>query len=148
LLIGIPVDTNAREGVVIGGRNIGNAQLAFWHEFGTVTVPARPFLIPGVASVQEQMAVKFAEAARDALLGNTDSSDQKMSQAGIIAVRAVQRRIQAGIPPPLRPGTIAARRRRSPGSSYRRKATTAADTTPLIDTGSMLRSITWVIRNR
>jgi hypothetical protein len=71
--------------------------------------------------------------------------DPHLGNAGIVAVRSVTRRIQAGIPPPLKPETVARRRVRTPGSRYRRKATTAADVVPLIDTGEMLRSIAWVI---
>lgn len=143
LLVGIPQDKDPRP-----GEPIGNAGLGFIHEFGSpaVNIPPRPFLIPGVESAMPQITRELRAAAVAALDGK--SADQGLGRAGIIAVRTVQARIAAGIPPPLAPATVARRRIRTPGSSYRRRATTPADVIPLIDTGQMLRSITWVIRRR
>lgn len=88
---------------------------------------------------------KRMEAAAKAAIAGGDP-DTYLGQAGVVAVNSVTRRIQAGIPPPLAEATVRRRRQRTPGSSYRRQATTAADVVPLIDTGTLLRSITWVIR--
>jgi hypothetical protein len=67
---------------------------------------------------------------------------------GQAAVSGIKVRIVAGIPPPLSPVTVARRRIRSAGSSYRRRATTASDTTPLVDTAQMLNSVSFVLRFR
>ncbi|PWT77530.1 MAG: hypothetical protein C5B60_02535 [Chloroflexi bacterium] len=86
-------------------------------------------------------------AAHAALTGASETAiDGHLGEAGTLAVRSVTRRIQSGIPPPLAESTVRRRRQRSPGSRYRRQATQASDTTPLIDTAQMLRSVTWVIR--
>ena len=104
--------------------------------------------MPGVEKALPAIAKRLEEAARAALEGNLAGVDQGFGRAGIEAVNSVHAVIQAGIPPPLAPATVAARRRRTPGSSYRRQATTAADVTPLIDTGKLLASIVWVVRDR
>lgn len=144
VLVGIPA-TNASRGA---GSVITNVQLGFIHEFGSPAqnIPARPFLVPGVRESKDEWTKRMLAAGKAASVGK--SPDAFLEQAGQIAVNAVTRRIRAGIPPPLSPGTVRNRRRRSTGSSYRRKATRAADTTPLIDTGDMLRSITYAVETK
>jgi hypothetical protein len=141
VLVGIPQEANPR-----AGEPIGNVSLAYIHELGSPArnIPARPFLVPGIKNSKDQWVRKLEQAARDAMAGEPALMKRHLGEAGQIAVNAVTRTIAAGIPPPLAPATVAARRQRTPGSRYRRKATTAADTIPLIDTGALLRSITWV----
>ena len=175
LLIGIPSENNTRQGEKIAGRDVGNAEIGYWQEFGTATIPARPFLVPGVAAVQDKITAKLREAVTEAMAGNTAAIEQKLGEAGIIAVNSVKNRISAGIPPPLAPVTILARQIRAPGvhyrtrarmaedpafrkawlkahpeykSKYKRIAAADVDTTPLIDTSSLINSITWVVRDR
>lgn len=141
--VGIPADAKARE-----EPHIANATLGYIHEKGSPinNVPARPFLYPGVKNSQNKWLPRFEAAGRAALDGNVAGMVKYLEEAGTLAQSAVQRRIQGGIPPPLSPATVRNRRRRSAGSKYRRKATTAAQTTPLYDTGQMLRSITYVVK--
>ncbi len=143
VLVGVPQANNQRED---GGR-IGNAALAYIHNFGApeVNIPARPFMAPGIAAVQPEISTALMGGARAALAGDTARVDANLAIAGTKAVNSIQVTIQEGIPPPLKPATVAARRRRSKGSTYRRLATAASDTTPLIDTGELLRSITYVV---
>ena len=150
LLIGIPQEKDPRQ-----GEPIGNASLGYIHEFGSPArnIPPRPFLIPGVRAALPQITDKLRAGAREALRGDEQAIRNRMGEAGAEGVRSVTRGIQAGGPPgtkwpALKPATVARRRQRSPGSSYRRKAQTAADVTPLIDTGALIRSVTWVIRNK
>jgi hypothetical protein len=88
---------------------------------------------------------------------------QALHKVGAIATEAMKDAIDAGIPPPLSPITVARRRIRSPGSNYRRKATPAeqiafnarfargevqmseSPTIPLHDTGNFLRAINYVV---
>jgi hypothetical protein len=145
LLIGIPADHDARP-----GDPIGNASLGYIHETGSPArnIPARPHLVPGVEQALPAITKRLEEAARAALEGNIAGVDQGFGRAGVEAVNSVRAVIQAGIPPPLAPATVAARRRRTPGSSYRRQATTAADVTPLIDSGDYIKNLTYVVRDR
>jgi hypothetical protein len=145
LLIGIPQEKDARP-----GEPIGNSSLGYVHEFGSPArnIPARPFLVPGVEAALPAITARLEQAARAALAGDLSAVDSGLGEAGILGVRSVTRTIAAGIPPPLKPETVARRRVRTPGSSYRRKAATPADVVPLIDTGQLLRAITWVVRDK
>jgi hypothetical protein len=141
VLVGIPQDSPRPEG------GIDNAALGYIHETGSPAqnIPARPFLRPGVLESQSQWLPYFEKAGQAALAGDLQGMKQNLARSGMVAAREVQAHIRAGIPPPLSPRTVARRRRRSTGSKYRRQAMTAADVTPLIDTGSLLRSITSVV---
>ena len=147
LLVGIPAENNARPDSVAT-----NALLGYVHNFGSPVhnIPARPHLVPGVEAALPEITKKLQAAAAAAIAAGDAHNQmvtQQLEQAGIIAVNHVRRIIQAGIPPPLTPATVAARRRRTPGSRYRRKAEAPADVTPLIDTGALLKSYTYVIRD-
>lgn len=155
VLVGIPDDAGPGE---VGPQSTGNvrresgepsnAQLGYLHENGSPAnnLPARPFLVPGVRNAQKQVEHRLKAAARAALEGETGRMNRNLHAAGMEAMISVQRKLQSGPFVPLAPGTIAARRRRSAGSSYRRKATTAEDVKPLIDTAQMLRAVTYVVR--
>lgn len=142
LLVGIPAANNQRQ-----GEAVGNVLLGYVHEFGSPArnIPARPFLVPGINAAMDQVKGYMEQAALKAFIG--EPFDQELGSAGQAAVNSVQGRIRAGIPPPLLPATVRARQRRSTGSTYRRAAKSPGDTTPLIDTASLLESITWVIRD-
>lgn len=154
VLVGIPSDDERQPGE-LGSETrvqsaIGNAALAYIHENGSPAqnIPARPFFQPGVNESKDRWASYLEQAGAKAFEGNATAMDRALHAAGMTAVAAVKNRIAAGIPPPLAQSTVDARRKRSKGSSYRRKAATAADTTPLIDTGQMINSITYVIRKK
>jgi hypothetical protein len=143
LYIGIPQENDPRP-----GDPIGNASLGYIHEFGSPArnIPSRAFLVPGVEAALPQMEKHLRAALETALRGELAGAiDPNLGNAGTVAVRSVTRKIQAGIPPPLSPVTVARRRIRTPGSRYRRRATTPAGAIPLIDTGQLIRSIVWVV---
>lgn len=143
VLVGIPADKDARP-----DEPIGNAALGYIHEHGSPArnIPARPHLVPGVEAALPEITRRLEAAAKAAMAGEAAQVEQYLGQAGQAAVNSVQRLIQAGIPPPLAQATVNRRRIRTPGSSYRRLATRPEDTTPLIDTATYIRSLTWVIR--
>jgi hypothetical protein len=148
VLVGIPAETAGRN--VTAGNPINNAMLGYIHETGSPlnNIHARPFLYPGVKNSQRDWMPRLAAAGRAALNNNSSEALRGFETAGEIAASAVKDRIAGGIPPPLKPATVAARRRRTPGSSYRRKAETPADAIPLIDTGQLLKSITFVLKGK
>lgn len=155
VLVGIPADDGPGE---VGPQSTGNtrrgsdeptnAQLGYIHENGSpaANIPARPFLVPGVRSAQPQIEHRLKAAARAALDGDTGRMNRNLQAAGMEAQIAVQKKLQSGPFVPLSQRTVNARRRRSAGSSYRRKAASPADVKPLIDTAQMLRSVTYVVR--
>jgi hypothetical protein len=133
VLIGIP-DANAGR----KGGPITNAALGYIHENGSPArnIPARPFLIPGV----EEAAPKAIEAMKKfAAQGLTDPTavDKGLNAAGLIAQAAVKNRIRNSVGfAPLAEGTLA-----------RRKAQGKSGTKPLIRTGQLLNSITYVVKD-
>lgn len=153
VLVGIPQDAayrSGKDGNLVRTGNIDNATLGYIHERGSPIrgIPARPFLFPGVENSRDQWQPHMAAAARAAFEGKTAAMDQSLTRAGLVAVAAVKMRIRSNIPPPLAMATVRARRRRSPGSSYRRKATTPQQAIALIDTAQMINALTSVVERR
>lgn len=140
LLVGIPAATAPRTPEE-GEEPIDNATLGYIHEFGApaANIPARPFLIPGLQSARDPIAKRLQRAAEAALDGRTDDVDAQYDAAGLIAQNAVRRRITDGPFIPLKPATLAARKRRRPPRLGER---------PLNDTGQLRRSVTYVVRSR
>ena len=126
-----------------GGRSDGkmtNAQIARVHEFGSPAqnIPARPFLTAGVTTAKPEIVTQMRQASLDILSGK--SGDSAFNKAGLIGQAAVKKYVVAGGFAPLSPKTIQARNRaRSNGNG---------GTKPLIDTGQLLNSITYVIRSK
>ena len=146
VLVGVPEAKDERK----DGDEITNAALAYIHTNGApeVGIPARPFIQPGIKEKQDEISSRLKETAVAVLDGNTGTAERGLAAAGQIGASAAQNKIREGLQPPLKESTIAARRIRSKGSRYRRKATAASAVKPLLDTAQLLRAITWVIRKR
>lgn len=132
-MVGIPEEKNDRN----DDSGITNAEIGYIHENGApeVGIPARPHLVPGVAKVQDKIEAGLANAGKLALEGKTEGVMRQLNAIGLIAQSSIRGLITAGLKPPLKPGTIAARRRRG-----------RTGTKPLIDTGQYRNAITYVIR--
>jgi len=114
-----------------------NALLGYVHEFGSPArnIPPRPFLHPGIRSAQAQIEAAFRKGADAALDGDEKAGDVALNSAGLIGMTAAKKMITSGSFTPLKPATIAARRRKGFFSEK-----------PLVVTGSLINSITYVIR--
>ena len=134
VLIGITEGTESRE-----DGPINNASLGYIHETGSPinNIPARPWLVPGVESKKPQLAALLKASATAALEGNSIKSDAKLNQAGLEGQSSAQEKIRNGPFTELAEKTLQARRRRG---VTREK--------PLIDTGKLLASVTYVIRKK
>jgi hypothetical protein len=110
--------------------SIDNVQLAAIHEFGTSTVPARPFIRPAVALHHEEYVAALDRIQKRVVRGA--DVDVELGRLGMKAVGDIRVYITRGssIPPPLKPETI------------KRKGSSRA----LVDTGQLLRSIDSVVR--
>lgn len=139
VLVGIPAGSARAPEPGEKGQPLDNATIGYIMENGSpaANIPARPFLVPGIRSAQDQIADKLGQAAKAALTGSDVLVDAKLTAAGLVAENAVKRKITDGPHTPLAPGTIAGRRRRKPPRM---------GTKPLIDTGQLRRSVTHVIR--
>lgn len=159
VLVGIPSTVSHRE-----SEAVTNAQLGYIHEFGAPAsnVPGRPFLIPGIRDAEATIAAQLKLAVNDALSGKSATAIGHLNRAGIAAASAAKERIRSNIPPPLSPSTIRGRKY-ARGSQSRRAgekeylelisqgmaasaAQSAAGLVALINTGQLMRSITWVVR--
>ena len=136
VFVGIPEKTDGRK----DGDPIGNAGIGFVQENGSPAqnIPPRPFLVPGVAAVQDQLADELQAGADAVLVGRFDAVRTSYNRAGILAVNSVRATITAGEGfDPLSKRTLAARARRG-----------VSRTKPLIDTGQLRASVTYVVRKR
>lgn len=133
VMVGIPDDKSQRK----DPQQISNADLLYIHENGApeAGIPARPTLRPGVESVQKETERRLALAGQAALDARPQSARAQFEAIGMINASAVKNRINSNTPPPLRPGTLAARRRRG-----------VKRTNTLVDTGQMRNAVTYVVR--
>lgn len=135
VLIGIPATTTDRK----DAQPINNATIGYIQESGSPAnnLPARPFLVPGVQNSLPAATEQLKKGAQEALRGNADGADKRVNAAGIVAQNAVREQINSNIPPPLAESTLEGRRRRGRTGEI-----------PLIDTGQLRNSITYVIRKK
>lgn len=137
VMVGIPASKAEREE---GDEEpINNAQLGYIHEFGSpkANIPARPFLNPGIKRAQESINNHLQKAAKAAMDGNEEKVDVELNATGLVAQAGARYEINNGDLAPLAESTIAARKRRG-----------RTGTKPLIDTGQLRNSITYVIRKK
>jgi hypothetical protein len=147
LLIGIPAENGGRQGDagVISAHARGeevatplnNAAIGYIQETGSPVnnIPARPFLVPGVAAIQDKAIARLKTGASQALDGDAFAAGRALATVGLMAQSSVRNTINAGVGPALAPSTLAARRRRG-----------RTGTVPLIDTGQLRNAITYVLR--
>jgi hypothetical protein len=162
VLVGVP-DENANRTTAGDEGPITNAAIAYIHDNGAPeqNIPARPFMLPGITASQAAITAQLRRSASDALKAaesgrNTIAAAAAgMDAAGLVAAAGIKMAISDGIPPPLSDATV--RRRASKGRKGAkeelelRAAGEAPGTDlvkPLIDTGEMRNSITYVKRQR
>jgi phage gpG-like protein len=139
VLVGVP-DANANRQREPGDdSDINNAALAYIHNYGSPAnnIPARPFMEPGIKAARAQIVRFMGAAGRAAIDGKPDEIRRNFEKVGLVTQAAIQKKITDGPFTPLAPATLAARRARG-----------RTGTGPLIDTGQLRRSITFVIRRK
>ena len=137
VLVGIPAANAARDPEPGETTAATNALIGYVMEYGSPAqnIPARPFLHPGVANARAGIELHMKKAGQLALRGKADEIGQELEKVGLIAAASVQKKITEGPFQPLKPDTLAARRRR--GRTGER---------PLNDTGQLRRAVTYVVR--
>lgn len=164
VLVGIP-DTAAERQPEPGEKVAppSNATIGYIQEFGDDerNIPPRPFLVPGVRSAQDEIVKHLRKAGENAFDRDFGSVTAQFVRAGTVAASAVQQRITDGPFAPLRERTIKARaaRGRKGAKQYlkllgegtpKQVLDTLGDQAlvkPLIDTGALRRSITYVVKD-
>jgi len=112
-------------GAPAGGGGMSVGDVASIHEFGLGNNPERSFVRAFADDKRDEAAKVEARLVASAVKG-TNTVDDALEKFGLWLVAAMQKRIRGGIPPALDPVTIERK-----GSS-----------TPLIDTGQLVSSIT------
>jgi len=123
VMVGVFADSQRDSGKVTNG------ELALIHEYGTETIPPRPFIGPVVNSNQQEYAKALAKLVR-ANIETTEHPDKAYELIGQKAVGDIRGFVMGwNMLQPLAPATIAAK-----GSSK-----------PLIDSSQMIRSISYKV---
>lgn len=132
VLAGIPESENARQ----DDEPIGNAEIGYLMENGMpeINLPARPFLIPGVNAAKRQITDRLRQVGEAALDGKISAVQRGFQAVGLIAQKAIRAKMQSGPFAPLSERTLASRRARGRTGSR-----------PLIDTGQLRNSVTYVV---
>lgn len=110
--------------------NAETAGIAAIHEFGApgAGIPARSFMRSTLAEKQKA----WAKIAAVRLKAHLDDIREALEVVGAVAAQDIQDKIKAGIAPEVKPATIRGR-------------SVSKEPTPLIDTGNLLKSISYEV---
>lgn len=135
VLVGIPDSAPERE----EDTPLSNAQIGYILDNGSpvANIPPRPFLVPGVENVQPEIVEDFRGGAKAALAGSAAGVERALVRAGLRAQNSVRAKIQDGPFADLAPRTLADRKKRGRTGEK-----------PLLDTGQLRNSVTYVVRKK
>jgi hypothetical protein len=136
--IGIPGDAPARQpDGAEEPQPPNNAVLGYIHETGIPekNIPARPFLLPGVEAAMPQITPRLKAMGASALQGDLAAIQKGLNAVGLIGQNAVRAQITDGQHAPLAERTLKARQARG-----------RTGTKPLIDTGQLRNSVTYIVK--
>lgn len=130
LLVGVPQDKTKREG---NSEPITNAELMFIHTNGSPirNIPKRPTIEPTVEENKERISEMFKKAVNK-VLANRGDGRADLEKIGLWTVNKIKAKFGSDELVPNAPSTIAQK----------------GDNNPLIDTGQLRNSITYVIRRK
>lgn len=146
VMVGIPSKTAERteDNGTAAPETVNNAAIGYIHETGDPdrNLPARPFLVPGMRTIQDEAISRMKNGGEAALDSRTPEEakarvNRILNIVGLMAQNAVRRKITEGPFAPLSPRTLAERRARG-----------RTGTKPLIDTGQLRNAITYVLRKK
>ena len=148
VVVGIPAEAGTH-----ADSDLTNATLGYLQEYGApaANIPPRPFLMPGIRQVRDKITDELGKGAARAIQATVSSgnwtagkaeAEKALMRVGILAQNSVRGVITDGIAPPLSARTVYTRlhrtkNRRSPGPM-----------TPLIDSGELRRSITYIVQKK
>ena len=160
LMVGIPASEGERKPDPGEKTAPNSATIGYVQEFGDDEkhIPARPFLVPGIRSIQTEIVEQLRQAGENAFDRDFSKVKARFDRAGIVAADAVRSKITDGPFAPLSQRTIEARaaRGRKGAKQYLKLqaqgtpdwALQSADLVkPLIDTGQLRRSVTYIIKD-
>ena len=129
VLVGIPQDNSTRKE---GFPYITNAELMFIHTNGSPVnrIPARPTLEPAVEENKDRISSMYKKAFKQVLAGG--SPDDDLNKIGLYTQNKAKKKFGSDELAPNTPYTI-----KQKGSDR-----------PLIDTGQLRNSVTYIIRKK
>ncbi len=145
--VGVPEDKDERKNEAERKEApMNNATLAYIHEFGSpdANIPARPFLTPGIKKAQPQIVKFLKEAGQAAVAGKEAGVTTAYNKAGLTAQNSVRAVFTDNDWPELADST-----KKSKGvktvTNKDGTTTETGKTNPLIETGQLRKSITYVV---
>lgn len=133
------------------------AQIAAIHEFGTEdgSIPERSF-IRSTFDEQRERLTGVAKQLTTRIIAGQATTEQAMNILGSILAAEVKKKIAAGISPPNAESTARAKAAKGrTGKFFKKPAANLGDALaqvgalaavkPLIDTGRMMNSVTWLV---
>lgn len=132
ILIGFP------SGIQHPDSDVDNATLAEWLHEGTARIPSRPFLLQGMSSGRERIRKAVKESHENLVRKGV----AKALHVAVVAVGAVQDFVRGDYYKTTIPNALSTIR----GKSKKRGKKTLVGDRPLIDTGFLVNSCTYVIR--
>jgi HK97 gp10 family phage protein len=115
------------------------AYVAAIQEFGTDTIPARPFMRPTISENRTKWVELIRKGFKAAMAGRVTIT-QVYGQVGMSTAGDVSRTISQVTTPPLSAATIAARQGK--------RKTPSVSTKPLVDTGLLIQSVTSQVQDK
>lgn len=115
----------------INPSDVDIVQVAAWNELGTSRIPARPFMKQTLENNEDEISA-FTKALVQRVADGNETVESAANSLGAKVKSLMQQEIRNGEFVPNAPSTI-----RKKGSSH-----------PLIDTGTMRQSVTYVVRKK
>ena len=138
VLVGIPQKTSSRPEDKMGSKEITNAELLYIHTNGSPVnnIPARPVIEPAIYNDSERISKMLMEGFQQLCNGDIEKCDRTLQLIGTRAQKVCRDWFTnpANGWPPNSPSVIAAKLRKGSTSPK-----------PLIDTGELRKSITYVV---
>ena len=155
LLVGVPSDKTERKDI----NEPNNSTIAYINDNGSpaMRIPQRSFMRPGVSDAREYIIKRLKKGGKEILQGDVDSVYNTFVACGLAIQNAIRKRINDGIPPPLSQRTLeerVANRTAIKGAQAEIDRRAAGEqpgidlAKPLVATGQLRNSITYVIRER
>jgi len=107
--------------------------VAMWNEFGTATIPPRPFMRQSIDNSEDKI-IKMGQAQLQGIIKGSQTAEGALQAIGALQVGFAQNEIREGGFVPNAPSTIA--KKKDP------------DSRPLIDSGHMRQSVHYVVREK
>lgn len=122
------------------GEAVTNVDLALIHEFGAPSagIPERSFIRSTFEKKKSELATQAKGLVRSIYEGH-ETPGKALGKLGAKLAADIKKAVVAGIAPPTSPETTA----RKEAKTY--KGAAKGSPVPLIDTGQLLSSITWVV---